>query len=368
MAMKTIIALLTKRGPARKAVAVIAVVALLAVFMPFQAARAGAISPLKDTLSRLEKSVQGTHTFAFTTATSLTATQTINILFDSAGDAFTLDATIADTDFSGASGITFVANVGACGGGASNEVYPTVDASAPGESYTLTVCTSDTVTAGAIAFTIDSNEITNPSSAAVYKVDVTTTSDSGSYAIAIIDDDTVNVTASVDPSVTFSISDVAIGFGVLSATLDCWANATPPTSCDTTFAPPAAHTFSLGTNAASGVALTYSGATLATGAGPTISVATIAGDTSDPVGTTGSEQFAIGFDDNAATFTFADTSAYDQNAGNYKFVAGATTTILSTSAPVAATTIDAHYLANISAATEAGAYSTSITYIATGTF
>lgn len=364
--MKTPLAFLMKRGPARTAVAVVAMLGLLTLFTPLNPARAAAISPLKDTVSRLEQGVQGTHTFAFTTSTSLTATQTINIAFDTAADSFTLDGTIASTDFSGVSGLTMVANVGACAG-ATDEVYPSVDASAPGESYTLTVCTGDTVPAGAIAFTIDNNEITNPAGAGVYKVDITTTSDSGSLALAIVADDTVSVTATVDPSVTFSISDVAIGFGVLSATADCWALGTPPAACDTAFPPTAAHTFQLGTNADSGVALTYSGATL-TATGGTIDVATIAGDTTDPVGTTGTEQFAIGFDDNAATFTFADTSAYDQNAGNYKFVAGATTAILSSAGPVAATTIDAHYLANISAATEAGAYSTAITYIATGTF
>ncbi|MDP2789976.1 MAG: hypothetical protein Q8O51_02500 [bacterium] len=364
--MKTPLVLLTKRGQARKAVALLSILGLLTVFMPYQPARAAALTGLKDTASRLEQGIQGTHAFAFTTTGALTALQTINILFDSAADAFTLEATIANTDFSAVSGMTMVANLAGCAAG-TDEVYPSVDSTAPGESYTLTVCTGDTVAAGAKAFTIDNNEITNPASAGVYKVDVTTTADSGSLALAIIVDDTVSVTATVDPSVTFSISDVAIGFGVLSATLDCWALATPPAACDTAFPPTAAHTFSLGTNAAAGVALTYSGATL-TATGGTITVATIAGDTTDPVGTTGSEQFAIGFDDNSATFTFADTSAYDQNAGNYKFVAGATTAILSSAAPVAATTIDAHYLANISAATEAGAYTTAITYIATGTF
>ncbi len=366
MAMKTITALLMKRGPARTAVALIAIFGLLTLFTPITPAKAAALTGLKDTASRLEQGVLGTHTFAFTTTGALTALQTINILFDSAADSFTLDATIASTDFSAVTGMTMVANLAGCAG-ATDEVYPSVDASAPGESYTLTVCTGDTVPAGAIAFTIDNNEITNPAGAAVYKVDITTTADSGSLALPIVADDTVSVTATVDPSVTFSISDVAIGFGVLSATSDCWALATPPAACDTAFPPTAAHTFSLGTNATTGVALTYSGA-LMTAAGGTITAATIAGDTTDPVGSNAAEQFAIGFDDNAATFTFADTSAYDQNAGNYKFVAGATTAILSSGGPVAATTIDAHYLANITAATEAGAYSTAITYIATGTF
>ncbi|MFA6042153.1 MAG: hypothetical protein WCV85_05800 [Patescibacteria group bacterium] len=350
-----------KRGTTRTVVVLFTVLGVLGFFMPIQPVGAAALTGMKDTMSRLEKSVAGTHAFSFTTATNLTATQTITIAFDTAADSFTLDGTIASTDFSAASGLTIVANIGACAG-ATDEVYPSVDASAPGESYTLTVCTGDTVPAGAIAFTIDNNEITNPSSAAVYKIDITTTSDSGSFAVAILDDDTVNVTATVDPSVTFSISDVAIGFGVLDATQECWANGTPPAACDTT--PEAAHTFQLGTNATDGVALTYTGATLTSG-GDTISVATIAGDAD---GTPGSEQFAIGFDDNAATFTFADTAAYDESANNFKFVAGTTTAILSIAGPTAAATIDAHYIANISAATEAGSYSTAITYIATGTF
>ncbi len=352
----------TSRGPARTVATLVALVGLLSLFIPAQTARAASLTGMKDTMSRLEKSVQGTHTFNFTTATNLTATQTINILFDAAADSFTLDAAIADTDFSAVSGMTMVANVGACDGGATDQVYPSVDASAPGESYTLTVCTSDTVPAGAIAFTIDNNEITNPSTAAVYKIDITTTSDSGSLAVAIVDDDTVSVTATVDPSVTFSISDVAIGFGVLSSSQECWANGTPPASCDTS--PEAAHTFQLGTNATDGVALTYTGATLTSG-GDTISAATIAGDAD---GTPGSEQFAIGFDDNAATFTFADSAAYDESLNNFKFVAGQTLPILSVAGPTTAVTIDAHYIANISAATEAGNYSTAITYIATGTF
>jgi len=353
-----------KRGPARTAVAIVAMLGFVTLFTPVAPTRAAALTGLKDTASRLQQGVQGTHAFTFTTSDDLTATETINIAFDTAADSFTLDGTIVATDFSAASGIAFVDNIGACSGTAA-EVYPTVDASAPGESYTLTVCTGDTVAAGAIAFTIDNNEITNPAGAGVYKIDVTTTAgtpDSGSLALAVIADDTVNVTATVDPSVTFSISDVAIGFGVLSATEECWANGTPPAACNSTNE--AAHTFQLGTNATDGVALTYTGATL-TSNSDTIAVATIAGDAD---GTPTTEQFAIGFDDNAATFTFADTAAYDESANNFKFVATGTNAILSIAGPVAATTIDAHYIANISAATEAGSYSTAITYIATGTF
>lgn len=371
MAMKTIIALLTKRGPARKAVALIAIFGLLAFFMPVSPARAANVTSLKDTLSTITDLANADHTISWVSPSTVANGATLTLTFATGFD-FT-GVLIGDVDLDGSTegSLTLAADCTAT---------DKASYSRTGQVITFTLCSGDggdftgsetiTVKIGtnAAGGTNQINNQTAAQNATDPKISITSgASDSGSLAVEIIADDSVSVTATVDPSVTFSISDVAIGFGVLSATLDCWANATPPAACDTTFAPPAAHTFSLGTNAASGVALTYSGATLTAGT-PTISVATVAGDTSDPVGTIGTEQFAMGFDDNAATFTFADTAAYDQSLGNYKFVAGATTTILSSAAPVAATTIDAHYLANISAATEAGAYSTSITYIATGTF
>jgi hypothetical protein len=115
------------------------------------------------------------------------------------------------------------------------------------------------------------------------------------------------------------------------------------------------------------VVLTYSGATLTSGAN-TIGVATVSADTTNPVGTIGSEQFAIGFDDGGAALDLTNYD-YDANIGDYSFVASTTTPVLdSDTNPVATQTISAYYLANISAATEAGAYTTAITYIATGTF
>lgn len=369
--MNTPLALLMKRGPARTAVAIIAVLGLLTVFMPFQPARAAAVTSLKDTLSTITDGANADHTISWVSPSAVANGATITLTFATGFD-FT-GVVIGDVDLDGSTegSLTLAADCT----GAEKASY-----SRSGQVITFTLCSGDggdftgsetiTVKIGTNA-SGGTNQINNQTEAQNTtdpKISITSgASDSGSLAVEIIADDSVSVTATVDPSVTFSISDVAIGFGILSATQDCWANGTPPSTCDTTFAPPAAHTFSLGTNAASGVALTYSGATLTASSG-TISVATVAGDTSDPVGTIGTEQFAIGFDDNAATFTFADTAAYDQSLGNYKFVAGSTLPLLSSSAPVAATTIDAHYLANISAATEAGAYSTSITYIATGTF
>ncbi|MEK7570087.1 MAG: hypothetical protein AAB515_01415 [Patescibacteria group bacterium] len=354
---------------ARKAVAVVAILGLFAMFLPVSPARAAAVTSFKDTLSTIATTANANHTISWVSPSGVANAATIVLTFPTG---FSLTGIIEDdVDIAGSTEgeLTTAADCTAA-----------EDASVviSGQTVTFTLCTGDggdftgsetiTVEIGthATASGTGANQIDNQSTAQNTtdpKITITSgASDSGSLAVEIIADDSVSVTATVDPSVTFSISDVAVGFGVLDATQECWANGTPPAACDSTSE--AAHTFSLGTNAVSGVALTYNGATLTASSG-TISVATIAGDAD---GTPGTEQFAMGFDDNGSAFTFADTSAYDENSNNFKFVASSTLPVLSTSAPVASTTIDAHYITNISAATEAGAYSTSITYIATGTF
>ncbi len=187
--------------------------------------------------------------------------------------------------------------------------------------------------------------------------------DTGTIAIDIITDDSVNITATVSPTITFSISDVAIGFGALDATAARYATAdatgTGVLPGDTT----GAHEMTIATNAASGYSITYFGATLTSGAN-TINVATIA---SDADGTPASEQFALGIDDNGGNVTIA--SAYELAGTNsYAFVAGTTTTIASETIATATETIDVQYIANIATTTEAGSYSTDVTYIATGNF
>ncbi len=187
--------------------------------------------------------------------------------------------------------------------------------------------------------------------------------DTGTIAIDIIADDSVNITATVSPTITFTISDVAIGFGALDATAARYATAdatgTGVLPGDTT----GAHEMTIATNAASGYSITYFGATLTSGAN-TINVATIA---SDADGTPASEQFALGIDDNGGNVTIA--SAYELAGTNsYAFVAGTTTTIASETIATATETIDVQYIANIATTTEAGSYSTDVTYIATGNF
>ncbi|MBI3115041.1 MAG: hypothetical protein HYZ09_00935, partial [Candidatus Kerfeldbacteria bacterium] len=162
-------------------------------------------------------------------------------------------------------------------------------------------------------------------------------------------------------TLTFAISDTSIGFGSLGAAAARWASGDGTGSASDV----AAHTLQITTNARNGYAITYNGATLTSGSN-TVSAATI---TDDADGTPGSEQFAIGFQTNGNA-TIA--SGYDHNTTaslrDWNFVASTATTAVSETGATATETISAYYLTNISSVTEAGAYTTSLTYIATATF
>lgn len=320
--------------------------------IPRSMTHAASLTNISDTMTRLQQSIDSNHVIAFTTATSLTAGQTIKIQFDAATDAFTLKGTLDNADLTG-SGFTVVAG---CGGGAS-EVTAAVDVTAPDENITLTVCATDTVAAGAKSLTIANNEVTNPGSPATYKIDITTTSDSGSLAVVIVSDDTVTVSATVDPSLTFSISDTTIGFATLSSSASRWATGDLAGNAAET----EAHTLIAGTNATGGYSITVTGATLTSAATDTITAIGAA----NTAPSTNSEQFGIRF--NATGGSGAVSVPYA--AGGYAFdTAAFPDEVAAATGPSANTTYSARYLANIATNTEAGTYTADLTYIATATF
>lgn len=332
---------------------------------------AGTLTAVTDTMSRQKTSTKSSHVIKFTTPTVLDVTSsgsTIVIAFPSGFDNTSGaigDVTMTDGPTTGAENTeTLAASPSATAWGA---VW-TDGACGSGLKCTLTltnptdgVGAHDIIATEKVIITISNTHMTNPSSAGSKTITITTTSDSASFAVPIVatTDDAEVVTATVAPSITFSNDDNAIGFGTLSTSAATYANAGATGSgSDTT-----AHTMVITTNAPSGYSLTYNGATLTlTGSSPTISVATI---TSDADGTPGSEQFAIS---GALTGTGSMDSAYNNATPNWKFIASTATTLASYSAPTASDSIAMHYLANIAGTTEAGAYSTTINYEATGNF
>lgn len=351
----------------RRAVSIVAMFAMIfgLNFGFIGVANAATVTSLKDVMSRLTESVASNHTISWISPSGVANAATITLTFPTG---FNLSSIVEDdVDIAGSTEgeLTTAAD---CTGSEKAGV------AVAGQVLTITLCSGDggdftnsetiTVEIGthATASGTGANRIINQSEAQNTSdgkiVLASGASDVGTLAVDIVADDDVNVTATVDPTITFSISDTTIGFGTLTTGAARYANGAATGSASVT----PAHTLTTGTNGAGGVAVTYSGA-LMTSASNDINAATITGDAD---GTPGTEQFAISFDDNGSTFTMV--SAYDENSNNSSFVASTTTTIFSTTAPVASTAVDAHYLANIAANTPAGSYSTNITYIATATF
>lgn len=189
--------------------------------------------------------------------------------------------------------------------------------------------------------------------------------DSGTAAIDIIADDQVVITATVDSAITFTLDDAdgAIFFGTLGSAAAKWAHGTTTTGSASDVA---AHTMTVATNASGGYAVTYAGATLTSG-GNTITVCDgSAACLDDANGDPGTEQFGLSIEtDGDATIT---TNYQYAGTPDWHWIETGTNNIITETAPTATETFSMHYLANISGLTEAGAYSTTVTYIATGTF
>lgn len=165
----------------------------------------------------------------------------------------------------------------------------------------------------------------------------------------------ISVTASVDETLSLCIySGANCGAGGTSIALGTLSSSSITTGT---------HKIEAGTNASSGYVLQYNGATL-TDSGISQTITAIGGTAA--ASSTGNEQFGF----NAGTYSGgsgAPGSQYD-NTSEYAFVAGSATTFASASGPTATTTYTLTYGANISTGTEAGSYSTTVTYICTATF
>ncbi|MDQ3075966.1 MAG: hypothetical protein M3Q34_02465 [bacterium] len=181
---------------------------------------------------------------------------------------------------------------------------------------------------------------------------VVQTLDTLSYVIATSNEQCITITAAL----SFSLGSNSVNLGTLT----------------TGAAGTGSHTASVATNAPSGFAISYNGATLTNTSNPSYTLPLYSSSVSSP-GTAG---FGINLKDNATPNIGAEPVANYGACGiasgygtvnQYTFVASTTTAINSVTA-AADCVYTASYVGNISSVTAAGAYSSTITYIATGTF
>ncbi len=341
----------------KKITAIGLVVASIVAMTP-RPAFAAALTGLSDNMSSQKIGTASNHTIAFVTPSGVGAGETITVTFPSGFTIGSVDNTDIDVTGSTAGELTLgaTASAGTWGAAFSSQTLTITSGTgtiAPGETVTIEIGTH--ATAGATG----DQQITNHASASTYSITIAGTfGDTGSILIPILNDDQVNITAEVGQTLTFSISDTTIGFGTLTSGNARYASG-DALGTTTTAAP--AHNLIVGTNASSGYNVTYEGATLTSGS-DTITAATISGDAN---GTPGTEQFAISYDtDGDATIA----SGYEQASDNYNFVVSTATTFASETSASANETIGAYYIANIATLTEAGSYSTTLTYTATANY
>ena len=180
-----------------------------------------------------------------------------------------------------------------------------------------------------------------------------------SIAQALTSNGIVSVAATVDQSLTFTLNNASIAFGPLSTSAARYANTTTGSASETI-----AHTLALATNSGSGYSISVQGATLTASTTYTINATGATPVASSP----GTEQFGIyatkaGGVNGTIDPTFATASSF-----GYDGTASTAATFATGYTPTQTETYSLRYLANIAPTTEAGSYSTSLTYVATANF
>lgn len=346
---------------------------IASAFVQVKPATAASLTTMTDNMSRIKASTASNHEIKFTTPSGVASGGIITLTF-SAG--FTGIGSLVGADFDFAEGST-----GVCSSATFTEesvvtaTPSTSQFSIAGAGQVVTI-TSGGATAlipatrcvrlriGLNATDVTGsgpgvNQITNGAIGSSDTIAIAGSfGDTGTIGVEIITDDQVVVTATVDPTITFTIDDNAIGFGTLSSAAARYATANAAGSASEV----SANSFTASTNATNGYIMYVKGDTLTSGAN---TITAIGGSpTASAVGT---EQFGIQV--RATGGSGASLAPYSTNS-SYADAFNATTQddIASSSGPSATTTYTIYYLANITPTTEAGSYATTLTYTVVGSF
>lgn len=320
-----------------------------------QVAYAAAITSASDTLSSSKVSTLANHDIQFTSPTGVASGQTIIITFPSD---FSIPAAL---DFEDMDVLDDGVNV-TLAATPSGATWGAVRTS--GTVITLTNGTTAVAGGSVIRIRIGTNavsgvtgveQITNTTTNGSKVIAISGTfTDTGNITVNILTDDQVAVTADVAQSLTFSISDNTIEFGTLSASAATFADDAGGNATEVE-----AHNLIVGTNAANGYTMTVNGTTLTSGS---FTIATTSANTTSSVG---SEQFGLRM--TASGGTGAVSVPYAASGFAFDSLNFPDEVVAATGAS-ANTTYSVRYIANIAANTEAGAYSATLTYVATANF
>jgi hypothetical protein len=306
-----------------------------------------ALTSVSDTVSRQTASIAANHTISFVTPTGVAASGTVSVTFPAG---FTTTGVVfGDVDMTDNGTDVAIAGTptGATWGAAvAGQVLTLTNGSAAiTAGHTLVIEIGTHATFGVTG----THQVVNPT-AGTYVVTLTAgASDSGSVAEVFVANDQVTLSASVDPSITFSVSANSSPFGTLS------------TGSVTTSSPNI--TLTIGTNANAGYTLSVSDQGNGTVGGLYSGTANIVSATATLAA--GSEGYGIKASSGTATIT-APYNGSGNSIGQLQRTAQSLATY-STSTTSNQTVVVTH-MAAISASTKAGTYNDTLTYIVTGNF
>lgn len=359
---------------------ILLVVAMLSVMSyGIRGVKAAALTGISDTMDRQKISVASDHTIKYR-VTSGMSSGTIIIDFNTSGfDDGSVDYT--DIDFFYGSSQAQVN--GACESSCTNATLAAAAGAATwGAVFAANVLTLSYPTSGGTALIANdyvrieigysasggNAQLTNPattSSASQKIIEIISGSDVGNFAVAILTDDQVAVGATILPSLTFTISDVVIGFGEIDSAMIYYATADSSTAT-TEPANNLPTKLTVSTNATSGLTITVqsTGSGAAAGLYSTILTELVEAAASTAVAG-GTDGYGV-YGKNSSNLTIAE--GYDNDGNSDSAITTAATTLASTAGVVSSGTMDLAIKAGVGASTKAGVYSDTLSLICTGNF
>ena len=335
-------------------------------------AHAANLTSLSDNLTRLNTSTLASHVIQFVSPTGLDVGKTAIFTF---GTAFTV-GTFVQANYAFLTGSTNVCSTATF---TAQALQATPDTSHWGIGSTGNVVTLTAEAGAGVALGLTTNKcvrlvmgnnatnnpggtafITNGATAGDSNATLSVTGtfgDIGSAFIPLLSNDQVTLTATVNPTLSFTLSTNSLAFGTLTTANGRWAVSTTGAST-----PTVGLTLTAATNGAAGYTIYVVGPTLTDSA---IS-ATIAAMGASAVSAPGTAQFGLNAVSAGGTGTVS--SPYGTTS-QYAYTATTTETPVATdAAPAASDSYSISYLANISAITQSGAYTTTHTWTATANF
>jgi len=212
-----------------KFIPVLAMVALIAATLSINVSKAATVVVLSDTMSNQTISALSSHNMVFQVPSGVAAAGTIVITFPSGFDTTTL---------------AFGTMTAAQGATSSLGTSMTLGASASGATWGVAVTTTTvtltsgtgTVTAGNyVGITMSTPAaplITNPGTTGSKLITIAAGVDTGSLAVPILTDGLVTITATVDPTITLTLSSNTCALGTLASGVNqtCQYNVTVSTN------------------------------------------------------------------------------------------------------------------------------------------